>query len=690
MNQSNRGSSRRGSAPAGHILNPDLPWLYILLSFVMTLIVEGLARRTPFGGFRFLSENPLGFFMNMGFILFTMLLALLFPKRIPVLSLVGFVWFALGMTECILLSNRVTPLTAVDFSVFFSVITIMRNYLTVAQIILIVVGLAVCVTGLVILFIRSRSRKMYWKRALLSLAGTAAGVAALLTVGLRTGRIANRFDNLADAYHDYGFEYCFLLSIVDRGVDKPDDYSEQVVRNILNSIPEATDPDPDAVRPNVIIVQLESFFDVTTLKDVTFSEEPLTNFRRLTEQYPSGQFVVPVIGAGTVNSEFEVLTGMSVRDFGAAEYPYKSILSETTCETIAYDLLASGYRTHAIHNHQGSFYARNDVYKHLGFEDFTSIEYFLHPEYNDRTWAKDTILTDEIQYLLSGTEERDFVFAVSVQAHGKYPEDYSPAEGDVQVTGGVSDPESLSRLNYYVSQLKEVDDFIGGLYRAVMAMDEETVLVFYGDHLPSLAKDETLTLTTPDYETPYLIVANYDLDMSAVADGPTLNAYQLFPLVMNLIGNREGVINRFHAAREGTEGYLADLETLEYDILYGQRYALGGGSYPVMETMTMGTRPIRITDVTVDGDLLRITGENFTPYSVVTVGGISKKTQYVDPQTLTVERDLLSEFGISRELSVRQVTDNGKVLSETDVFLFAPSSESDSGTDPDSRDGTDG
>ena len=60
---------------------------------------------------------------------------------------------------------------------------------------------------------------------------------------------------------------------------------------------------------------------------------------------------------------------------------------------------------------------------------------------------------------------------------------------------GVNDPLSLSKLNYYVSQLHEVDAFVGALYRAVMDLNEETVLVFYGDHLPSLAKDAALTLT---------------------------------------------------------------------------------------------------------------------------------------------------------------------------------------------------
>jgi phosphoglycerol transferase MdoB-like AlkP superfamily enzyme len=149
------------------------------------------------------------------------------------------------------------------------------------------------------------------------------------------------------------------------------------------------------------------------MEGVTFSENPVPNFTAIKEQYPSGVLYIPVIGAGTVNTEFEILTGMNVNHFGAGEYPYRSILIKKTCETVAYDLLASGYRTHAIHNHEGSFYLRNDVYKNMGFETFTSIEYFQNPTFNENDWAHDALLTDEILYILDSTEESDFIFTVS-------------------------------------------------------------------------------------------------------------------------------------------------------------------------------------------------------------------------------------------------------------------------------------
>ena len=76
------------------------------------------------------------------------------------------------------------------------------------------------------------------------------------------------------------------------------------------------------------------------------------------KEYSSGYYKVPSVGAGTANTEFESITGMSLHYFGPGEYPYKSILKETTCESAPYVLKSLGYRTHAIHNNEANFYGR--------------------------------------------------------------------------------------------------------------------------------------------------------------------------------------------------------------------------------------------------------------------------------------------------------------------------------------------
>ncbi len=61
------------------------------------------------------------------------------------------------------------------------------------------------------------------------------------------------------------------------------------------------------------------------------------------ENYTSGWLTTPSFGAGTANTEFEVLSGMSLEYFGPGEYPFTTIMRETTSESVAYDLKDYGY-----------------------------------------------------------------------------------------------------------------------------------------------------------------------------------------------------------------------------------------------------------------------------------------------------------------------------------------------------------
>ena len=114
---------------------------------------------------------------------------------------------------------------------------------------------------------------------------------------------------------------------------------------------------------------------------------------------------MPAIGAGTANSEFEVLTGFNVAYFGAGEYPYKTILGKQTIESMATQLKLDGYSTHAMHNHDGTFYDRYKVYKNMGFDikDYpNAYEMFA----NEITLPLHTKLSDDdVAYVLECLEE---------------------------------------------------------------------------------------------------------------------------------------------------------------------------------------------------------------------------------------------------------------------------------------------
>lgn len=648
---------------------------HLLMALILTLVIECLSRRSFIGGFAFIIENPIAFAVNYLIALVLLLPTLLIPKRIASVALVSTLLFALGVIQFFVLINRVTPLSAVDFSIFFSIITIIDVYFKPYELALMILAILAAIAGIVLLFIKTKSHGIKLKSFLISFFSATAALVVAIVVGFQTNHLTTRFPNLADAYNDYGFAYCFSLSVFDRGVNRPNDYSEDEMTEILDQIygeSEGEDSDDEQKKPNVVFVQLESFFDVKYINELTYSEDPVPNFTALKEQYPSGFLTVPVIGAATINVEFEVLTGMRIRDFGAGEYPYRTILSENTCETIAYDLLASGYRTHAIHNNEGTFYQRNEVYKNLGFESFTSIEYFPNPTYNPYGWAEDAMLTDEILHLLSSSEESDFVFTVAVQSHGDYPDDYVAVEGDVTVTGGASNAATLSRYNYYVSQLHAVDEFVKAIYNEVMALEEDTILVLYGDHLPTLVKDSGITLSEMnDFQTEYIIIPNFEVESEAFTD-KDIYAYQLFPRVMDIIGNDEGVINMFHRVCSEDEDYADKLTKIEYDVLYGEKYAYGDTTYDPIDYMTMGSRDISITDVYAEGDYVYVKGENFTPYSVIFCDDDERDTEYLDSNTLRIpKKTTFFDFAKTEKVEVYQVTVKGEPMSKTEAFIVS-------------------
>ena len=648
---------------------------HLLMALILTLVIECLSRRSFIGGFAFIIENPIAFAVNYLIALVLLLPTLLIPKRIASVALVSTLLFALGVIQFFVLINRVTPLSAVDFSIFFSIITIIDVYFKPYELALMILAILAAIAGIVLLFIKTKSHGIKLKSFLISFFSATAALVVAIVVGFQTNNRTTRFPNLADAYNDYGFAYCFSLSVFDRGVNRPNDYSEDEMTEILDQIygeSEGEDSDDEQKKPNVVFVQLESFFDVKYINELTYSEDPVPNFTALKEQYPSGFLTMPVIGAATINVEFEVLTGMRIRDFGAGEYPYRTILSENTCETIAYDLLASGYRTHAIHNNEGTFYQRNEVYKNLGFESFTSIEYFPNPTYNPYGWAEDAMLTDEILHLLSSSEESDFVFTVAVQSHGDYPDDYVAVEGDVTVTGGASNAATLSRYNYYVSQLHAVDEFVKAIYNEVMALEEDTILVLYGDHLPTLVKDSGITLSEMnDFQTEYIIIPNFEVESEAFTD-KDIYAYQLFPTVMDIIGNDEGVINMFHRVCSEDEDYADKLTKIEYDVLYGDKYAYGDVKYDPIDYMMMGSRDISIADVYVEGDYVYVKGENFTPYSVIFCDEDERDTEYLDSNTLRIpKKTTFFDFAKTEKVEVYQVTVKGEPMSKTEAYVVS-------------------
>ena len=648
----------------------ERPFLFTVgLGLLLYLIIEMLSRRSVIQGAAYLVQHPLLFLYNSLIVIVTLSVALLFRRKEFVYSLVSIIWLGLGITNCVLLGFRTTPLNAMDFRTFKNVMGIVTVYFTKTQIAMIAAGVAVMACIIALIFVKSPKIKRSPARALASIAVLGVTLSAATTFSVSSGSLATTFHNIQDAYKDYGFAYCFACSVVDRGISEPEDYSEDSIQAIVDEINQAGG-NAEAVRsenateetPNIVFLQMESFFDVNHLKDVTFSENPVPNFTEMKENYTSGWLTTPSFGAGTANTEFEVLSGMSLEYFGPGEYPFTTIMRETTSESVAYDLKDYGYSTHAIHNHTGKFYGRYLVYPNLGFDSYTSVEYMQNVERNPLDWAEDKCLTEEIKKAMDSTDEQDFVFAVSVQGHGKYPTEQIDPDQTITVSG--FNEEEAVGFEYYVNQIHEMDEFLGDVTDMLEDSGEPCVLVVYGDHLPKFSFEPEDLENENIYQTEYVVWNNFGMEKK----DKDLKTYQLYSYVMDQLDMHNGIITSLHQKLEGSSNYYSSLHALQYDILYGESYCYGGVKPFVPTDMQMGIDPITISDIGVSGDVLYITGENFTSASKIFINGDQVKTTFINSGRIEAEEgDSIDE---DDEIEVIQMSSQKTHLSSTGVWIW--------------------
>lgn len=609
----------------------------VIVSLIWNLVIELLSRKSLFLLGKYLFGSPLVFGLNTLLILAPFLLVFFTRRKVFLTTVLSVAVLAVGIVNGVLLIFRTTPFTASDLRLIQYAAVLLTTYLTWWQIALGAAALAAAVAGCVLV----------WKKAPVdpepvnlteSACVAAVGMALIwgaLNLSMMTGLVALKFGNIGQAYQDYGFAYCFANSAFNTGIEKPAAYDSQAVAELEEEefVPEKSYSLEQYRKPNIIMVQLESFFDPTLWQENPVEEDPIPFYRYLLRNYPSGYLSVPSVGAGTANTEFECITGMNLDFFGPGEYPYKTVLQKTVCESMAFNMKELGYKTHAIHNNEGTFYDRYKVFSQLGFDTFTPIEYMYDVERNPTGWCKDSVLADQIEKTLDSSLGQDFIYAISVQGHGKYPS-----------------------FEYYCEQIREMDRFIKKLTFMLNRRKEPTVLVLYGDHLPGFEWSEEEMKNRSLYQTEYVIWNNMGLPKV----NRDLEAYQLTSHVLNQLDIHEGTMIRFHQRHldkrdTDSQSYLDSMQILEYDILYGDQEVYGGKSPYKATKMEMGITPI-IQRTTVRGEnQIIVFGEHFNAYSKICVNGKAVDTPYyqegrlIAPDVSCKEEDVITVQQIGRD-----------------------------------------
>lgn len=285
-------------------------------------------------------------------------------------------------------------------------------------------------------------------------------------------------------------------------------------------------------RPNVVVIMSEAFWNINNLEGIVeASENPMDKYFELTKEAVRGQVAVNIYGGGTNNSEFEFLTGINAK-YVTNKNCYNKYFEQEQESFVSY-LKGLGYYTMAFHPYDGEYWEREMGYSHMGFEEFYSDVDFknremCHGYISDKSMTREIIQRFEEQKAVN-PEQPVFAFAVSVQNHvndmGKFDES-SAKEGCTGITttvkGEIADEESRVNVEEYYNGMRESIDALEELLTYYENYEEDTVVVFFGDHAPlfvklicdTVGKEEELNL----YRTPYMVWTNYENDYKSYGD----------------------------------------------------------------------------------------------------------------------------------------------------------------------------
>jgi len=379
--------------------------------------------------------------------------------------------------------------------------------------------------------------------------------------------LAPDFWNQSRGYRQSGVVLNFCLNTKYLHTSAPDGYDPDEVVSIVRSSM-AQEGAGDTASPNIICIMNESLADLRVLGDLRTNVDYMPFLRSLSENTVKGNLYVPVIGAGTSNTEFEFLTGASTSFFPAGSNAYTLYVNEPLPSLVSI-LKDQQYRSRAFHPYYPSGWNRVAVYDHFGFERFSSIysalPYDILNEYQRSGYDNNLLeqlteqaypgqevlirryVSDSYNYdkVIEMYQQRDrsqpfFLFNVTMQNHGGYTEQSDNFHQQVYVvneSGEIATREgddgqptvAYPRANQYLSLIKKSDDAFRDLIQYFEQQEEPTVICLFGDHQPNVEEELTQELLGVDslfnlsaeqaqkqYVTPFYIWANYDIEEETI------------------------------------------------------------------------------------------------------------------------------------------------------------------------------
>ena len=572
-----------------------------VLSVVLAFVLEVLGRQTfDLSAVGFVDQRSKMFLYSIFIIFVTYSVTLITKRRLFSYIIVTLLWSIVGIVNFMMLSSRNTPFTYVDITLMKSVLPVMNNYFSPLEIgamgALLLIALVLLVVAYMYLPIEEHLNR---KSGFIKVIVIIAVFSGVTSYGFKSGMLVDQIHNIRIAFSDYGTPYCFSITALKNGIDKPSDYSEKKIKKIEKRTQKkvAKMKNEKVKKPNIIFVQLESHFDITQVKGVKFNKDPLPNFHKYMKGYSSGQLSMPSYGAGTANSEFEFLTGNSMAFFPNGSVPYLQYIRDGI-STIVPQLEEYGYTTYGTHPYRAKGWNREFIYDLMGF-DYRYFQGSFPFEDKLRNYVSDEADFKSILEWRNNTEGPFFMFNVTMQNHSNYGGDFD--NFDPQIVAKFKNTSSNKYLNKYLSLMYETDQDVASLLSELSQSDRKTIVVFWGDHQPNdyvvrpIYKEYGLDFDNQTYEqqqqrqkTPFFIWANYDIQEQTNVEislnylnillfetaGLQLDEYQTFRKnlwqgqipMMNAVGyrNDNGDLVEYDDAPEEIQNLLNEYQNIQY------------------------------------------------------------------------------------------------------------------------------
>lgn len=461
------------------------------------------------------------------FELVALLLFALFGRLHAALMTETLFFFLYGLVNYFVLNFRSVPIQPWDLFSISTAASVADNYEYTLdkQALLVVIGFLVLL--ILEFFCRYTLKKGTWKFRI----PTAAVVCALLVafggmfhsdeIVQQKLRLYDKLFTPTTISFKNGTALAFVMELRYISVDKPAGYNADAAREELAAYAHPSE-EPEK-KPNIIVIMDEAFSDPAVLADFQTNEDYMPFMHSMmdgADNTVSGWLNVSVLGGNTANTEFEYLTGNTMAFLPTGSIPYQQYIKAET-PSMASHLASLGYKTVAMHPYKATGWDRDKVYPDLGFQEM----HFL-PDYKNpllvREYVSDKSDFDKIieTYEKKEPGEPLFVFNVTMQNHSSYTESFDNFQPDITVEGANS-----TALNNYLSLMKLSDEALQELIAYFEGQEEETIIVFFGDHQPTNSVVEPVwklngkrnaTLTEEElsrrYKVPFIIWANYDIE----------------------------------------------------------------------------------------------------------------------------------------------------------------------------------